>query len=377
MKRIVHITSVHPVWDTRILERECRSLAGAGYHVRLIAPGAPEATYHGVNLAPLHLKARGGRMGRIVSAWLGAVQNAGSEQADLFHLHDPELLPVVPFLRRTGAQVVFDMHEHLPSAILSKGWIPRVARRRLSVIVSRTERLWLKNVPVVFAEKSYRRYYPGVRHSVDVLNLPLVPPEPPLRDSIPAKLIYVGAVAPSRGSNAMFAAVRELWRRGHEVRFECVGTVRESARDAAAALASEAPELVRFHGRLSYPDAMEIVRAGGIGLALLRPIPNYEESFPTKMFEYMAHGLPVVVSNFPLYREVVEGSGCGRCVDPQEGGEIADALDDLLCRPKEAMEMGGRGRQAVEEKYRWDVEAEKLLTFYDQVLNGRSVATEG
>jgi glycosyltransferase involved in cell wall biosynthesis len=105
-----------------------------------------------------------------------------------------------------------------------------------------------------------------------------------------------------------------------------------------------------------------------IGLAVLKPIPNYFDSYPTKMFEYMALGLPVVVSNFPLYRTIVETAKCGICVDPLNPIEIVKAIQWLLAHPDEARRMGENGRKAVMERYNWDNESKKLLELYEQIL---------
>jgi glycosyltransferase involved in cell wall biosynthesis len=85
----------------------------------------------------------------------------------------------------------------------------------------------------------------------------------------------------------------------------------------------------------------------------------------------MAIGLPVIASNFPLYRDIVEGSGCGVCVNPEDPREVADAIKMLMENPALAEEMGVKGKQAVFERYRWDVEASKLAKFYERVFRAR------
>jgi glycosyltransferase involved in cell wall biosynthesis len=89
------------------------------------------------------------------------------------------------------------------------------------------------------------------------------------------------------------------------------------------------------------------------------------------LFEYMAAGLPVIASNFPLWKEIVTGIGCGVLVDPLKPTEIADAIEYLLTHPAEAEQMGIRGREAVERKFNWECEQHKLLQFYESLLAGR------
>jgi glycosyltransferase involved in cell wall biosynthesis len=115
-------------------------------------------------------------------------------------------------------------------------------------------------------------------------------------------------------------------------------------------------------------DAWRLAAESHIGLATLLPKPNYVESYPTKLFEYMSIGLPVVASNFPLYREIVEAAGCGICVDPESPEEIAAAIAAILEDPRMAAEMGTRGQEAALQRFRWDIEAKKLGNFYARVL---------
>lgn len=101
-----------------------------------------------------------------------------------------------------------------------------------------------------------------------------------------------------------------------------------------------------------------------MGLVTLAPIPNYIESYPTKLFEYMAAGVPVVASDFPLWRSIVDGAGCGLLVDPADPQQIADAIDWLIDHPEEAARMGENGRRAAHDTYNWQGEASKLRALY-------------
>ena len=104
-----------------------------------------------------------------------------------------------------------------------------------------------------------------------------------------------------------------------------------------------------------------------IGLVTLAPRPNYLESYPTKLFEYMASGVPVVASDFPLWRKIVEDAGCGLLVDPQKPEAIAKAMDWLFEHPNQAADMGAAGRRAAHRTYNWQSEADKLLALYEKM----------
>ena len=79
-------------------------------------------------------------------------------------------------------------------------------------------------------------------------------------------------------------------------------------------------------------------------------------------------GLPIICTNFILWREFVERCHCGICVDPENEDEIADAIRYLLDHPDEARQMGENGRRAVKEEFNWGVEEKKLLALYEDVL---------
>ena len=125
---------------------------------------------------------------------------------------------------------------------------------------------------------------------------------------------------------------------------------------------------VRFHGWSSRTEVANILGDVRAGLVVLHPLKNYIDSFPTKMFEYMAIGLPVIASDFPLWRRIISDVNCGLFVDPQNPEAIAKAMQWILDHPQEAEDMGRRGRKAVEEVYNWKSESVKLANLYESLL---------
>ena len=376
MKKIVHLTSVHQPFDTRICLRECRSLARQGYEVVLVAPHSQEEVVDGVRVRPVP-KPRN-RLWRMLVTTLQVAHAAVQEDADLYHLHDPELLPLGRWLRWRGRQVVYDMHEDLPKSFVIKSWIPPWLRRWAAVFSRALEPYLLGNLPIVFAETSYREDYPWVRKYEIVLNTPVVEEIPHSQQQHARPSVgYIGRVSPDRGSQRMIEALALLKQSGCQVDFDCVGPVHPPHEQKLLALTSQAGlEGVRFHGLLPPRQGFAVVARCHVGLAVLRMTPNAVGSYPTKMFEYMAMGLPVVVSDVPLYREVIESADCGFCVDPESPQAMADAIGWLVSNPDQAAQMGQRGRQAVFDRYSWEPESRKLFRFYQDLLprpdSGRS-----
>lgn len=363
------MTSVHPPFDTRILFRECATLVRAGHDVTLVAVGEGEPQIQGVHMS--YVPRAQGRRERMVQTAGHVARRAMALHADLYHVHDPELLPWAQWMRLRGARVVFDMHENLPGAILDKPWIHSRVRQPASTGARLAERALIGTMPVIFAEDSYRKYYPWVQQSATVLNMPDVERLADYRTARRDKftVAYIGNVGATRGSLTLLDALGVLHARGIDLAYECVGPAtpqhRKLLQERIAALQLSDANLT---GRLPSDQGLRRIADCHVGVALLKKRPNSYESYPTKMFEYMALGLPVLVSDFPLYRAVVESEGCGICVDPDDPQAIAAALRLLHDAPELAAAMGHRGRCAVQERYNWAVEGQKLVAFYEQLL---------
>ena len=121
---------------------------------------------------------------------------------------------------------------------------------------------------------------------------------------------------------------------------------------------------VKELGKISRKDVARLLSQAQTGLILFHPGPNYTDSQPNKIFEYMSAGIPVIASNFPLWTEIIEKNECGICVDPFNIGEIALAINRIKENPLEAKRMGDNGLKAVKEKYNWELESEKLISLY-------------
>ena len=126
---------------------------------------------------------------------------------------------------------------------------------------------------------------------------------------------------------------------------------------------------INYHGVVGRSGVREVLSRSIAGLVTFYPLPNHIDAQPNKMFEYMSAGIPVIASNFPLWRGIIEGNQCGLCVNPLRPNEIAAAIDYLIAHPYEAKRMGQNGRAAILERYNWSIEGGKLLTFYEALLN--------
>src|SRR5699024_8874157 len=106
------------------------------------------------------------------------------------------------------------------------------------------------------------------------------------------------------------------------------------------------------------------------GIALFPPTAHYMKKELTKFFEYMNAGLPIICSNFPIWKTFVETHQCGIAVDPYNEEEIKEALESLRKNPELAIQMGENGKKAVQEELNWKAEEKKLIHWYDQLVKG-------
>lgn len=378
--KVCILTTVHPPFDTRVFHKEAKSLAQGGYEVVLIAQHEKNEVIDGIKIVALPKPKN--RIERMLMLTWRAFRLALRERADVYHFHDPELLPWGALLKmRTRRKVIYDVHENVKKQILNKEWLPLWSRKIFSMFYGVLEKAMLPFVDkIILAEDSYIHNYQGYQKVAFVRNYPLLSyakadAEDALSQEDKADVFtvtYVGGVVKIRGVFESVEAVRILHEQGYQqIRLNLIGRVMPPG------LKEELEELIRKYGleaQVSIPgpvphnEVYNVLSQSDVGIVVLHPDPNYLESLPTKLFEYMAVGIPVIASNFPLWQSIVEGEACGLTVNPLDPKAIADAIRWLLEHPEEAKEMGRRGRQAVLEKYSWEKEAERLLHLYLELL---------
>ena len=375
--KICILSSAHQAMDPRIYYKEAITLKNAGYDVTLIASHDKDDCVEDIQIISI-VKANT-RIRRVFNTWK-IFRLALSNKARIYHFHDPELLPIGLLLKiLNNSKIIFDIHEYYSQTILFKKWIPELIRTTVAHSYGMVEILFIKTISavIVVTEPMRNKYSKYINKCVLVRNFPDIR----LRDTTQSEvtpdyttncqsIIYTGRVTKHKGFltilNAMKLVVQEIPT--------AVCTILACKEDAGW-LSSEDKHIMeqlysngnlKFIGRVIHHDVYNKINSATIGW---KPGPYYQEGISTKTIEYMACGIPVVVSDFPITSEIIRENKCGIAVDPDDSSEHASAIIYLLSHPDEARKMGENGMRSVEEKYNWELEGEKLLELYRKLLN--------
>jgi glycosyltransferase involved in cell wall biosynthesis len=310
---------------------------------------------------------------RRVAATLDIFRRARATHADVYHFHDPELLPVGLLLKRTThAKVIYDVHEDYSASLRGAYYLPRFLRPVLARIVSLIEKQVTPHLDMVIAATDeIGAKFLWHRHTVVIHNYPIIAGflnDLSERDRGSFRAVYAGVMTPERGLAEVIGALDHVGS-GNDIRLSLYGKfVPEKFEDELRRLSGA--DRADFKGHLPPEKVWHALAEADVGVVCFHPGGNHERSMPNKLFEYMTASLPVVASNFPLWKEIVEGNGCGITVNPLSPREIAAALCWLQNNPEEAKAMGIRGRKAVLAKYSWETESKRLIDHYQSILLG-------
>lgn len=353
--RVLVVTVVHDPEDARIRHRQIPALLDAGHEVVYAAPfsaygRAVPAEVTGVDLP----RATGRRR-------LGAVRAARREirrrraGVDVVLIHDPDLLLAVVGQPRG---VVWDVHEDTAAALGMRGWVPGPLRALLAGAVRVAERWAERHLVLLLAERGYRARFR--RDHLVVPNSVTVPRQPPPEPG-GDRVVYLGKVTLARGCEEMV----ETGRRLADSRVQIIGSADGSATAAIEAAAAEGA--VDWVGFVPNDVALTMLEGATAGLSLLHDQPNYAHSEPTKLMEYMAHGVPVLTTPNPASRDLVERSDCGVVVPFGDVDAVVAALTRLAEDGDERRRLGANGYRYAREHLDWVVDAREFVAALESV----------
>ena len=357
MKVLVATTVHHPL-DARIRNRQIESMLRRGWKVIYVAPAGDGPPVEGLERRVIP-RAQGRRRIRALIAAARAIRSASTD-ADVAIIHDPELLVVACLAR---CPVVFDIHEDVGKQVVDKKWLPTFLKPAVRGLLQWLDRR-IDAMPLIVAEESYLERHPSavlVRNSFDFSKLPPAPPSDEPRD----RVVYLGAVTEPRGAYVLDAVAADL---PMGLSIEVIGPI-------LPLLEGELTNLEQagaLRGRTSLGEGLARVNGALAGLCLLQDRPNYRDSVPTKVLEYMACGTPVVSTPLPHAERILAESGAGVTVAFDDADAVRSALERLQADPAEAQRMGERGRRYARQYFDWAQDEQRFIDLLGEVQRGHS-----
>lgn len=365
-RKVCALSSVRLATEHRMLSKEGGSLLRAGYRVTIVAPHPRDEVIDGIAIKAVPTSSS--RFSRIVRSTWTVYREALRQQADVYHFHNVELIPMGWLLKLHGKRVFYDVREDTPADLSDKYWIPGWVRPLVVRAVDLAEKISGRILDgIVAATPHIGRRFPA-SNTVVVQNFPMLdevfPPTSPYLERSPS-VLYIGSISATRGVLELVDAMG-LLPETLPARLVIGGEFdpAEMEQEARGKLGWKRTD---YLGRQNRRGLLELFSRGRVGVVPFLSSPNHIDAQPIKLFEYMLAGLPVVASSFPRVAEIVKQAECGILVEPGKPEEMAEAIRWMLENPQEAMTMGMRGRKAVLATYNWNSQAQLLLQLYSKV----------
>lgn len=372
--KICHMTSVHDSRDVRVFQKECVSLAAhPEFAVTLVAPGESReekgVQVLGVGPRPIN------RIQRFLLFTKRVYKEALRVDADIYHFHDPELMGKAIKLKRHGKIVIFDSHEFTASQILLKNYIPRFLRKGVARFYRWREKKNCRKLDAVifpctiegkhpFAEEAKRTEIIG-----NFPDLTFWKPEEGVQKEY--DVCCTGSLTAERGITALLTAAKKKGL--------CVALAGAfSPANYADALKEQGLlEGVNYFGVCPPTQIRDIVRRSKYCFSGIQDKGQYAklENFPTKVYEAMAVGLPVIMSRFVYPERINREAEFALLIDPAD----AHALEDAMEKMRDASfreRLGQNGRKLVEERFSWQQDEKRLYRLYCALSEGLGHARE-
>ena len=345
----------------RIFFKECTALHNANFNVFLmVSDGLGYDVKNGIHIISLFEK-KHGRLPRMIKSYFTMLKKALLLNADIYHIHDPELIPIAIKLKSLNKKVIYDIHEDMPPDILSKYWIPFSLRKIVSLLFENYEKSRSKYFDALITATPFIKKRVEIYNSktFNINNFPIMKEFDIIKlNQVKNQICYIGAMTKVRGLLELLDALSYC-----NAQSALAGNIMGPGFESELKKHKNWVKVL-YSGYADRKTVHDILAKSNVGVVLLHPIVNHVNALPTKIFEYMAAGIPVVASNFPYWIELLGHRNCAVFVDPLKPEEIGAAIDDLVQDPEKAKQMGMNGKLAVQSCFNWEQEEVKLLEVY-------------
>lgn len=365
--RVCHVTSAHPRYDPRIFYKECRSLAKHDFDVVLLVNDyLPDETLDSVKIKSTRFAPQN-RYERMIKSKKHIKKLMLEIDADIYHFHDPELMPEAAWIKRKGKKVIFDFHEDVPQQILFKEWLPQKIRKIISIFYCRYEKKKAKNFDALISvtPKIVERLKSYNLNTIMITNFPIVRNRNIEKKSRRKRAIcFAGGITPQWNHENIIKSIEVI----EDVEYILAGSGPQDYLDELKKL--NGWNKVRFLSRISHEEVMNIYDESMVGMALMskrNQVGGEGTLGNTKLFEFMEAGIPVVCSNNKIWEQIINNSKCGKTINPESVAEISQAITQIISNPELASQMGDNGKNAVFSKYNWATQEKILIDLYESI----------
>ena len=368
--KVCHVISGYYRNDPRIFQRQCKSLVNGGFEVCILTnDGQPNEVMEGIKLYATD-KYWKNRIKVLLFANSQFIKKAIEINADIYQLHSPELLSLGLTLKKLGKIVIYDSHEDLPSHILEKEWIPLIVRKPISIFINFYMYIFLKN---------YNEIISPHQHVVEKLelinaNTTLITNFAKVGSLINYDLshylnreniiCYSGTVYSSSNQEFILEAISNI----NNLKYQIAGFIDENYQEQLSE--RKGFKKLKFLGRIPYEELGDFYSKSLIGIVIMDYTLNLGHRRGTyavnKIFEYMEAGLPIICTDYDLWKEIINKYDCGVCVEPNNAKQIEEAIKFLISNKEKAYQMGQNGRKAVLLEYNWITQEKEYLRIFEK-----------
>ena len=371
--KILVLSTVHHYSDARIFFKEIPSIKKVSSDLVYVVKHQKQESFYenGIFIDPLPIPQN--RFSRFFKLQFLSFKKIKKYEPDIVHFHDPELIILIWIIKKIfKCKIIFDIHESIADSFAGKPWIPEYIKPILPKMYSFIEALFIRSFDTIIVVKdSFKELYGNEAHVI--MNYPLISVNEDLKKNFNENInfIYAGIIMRDRGFPKILVIFNKLSKKHDNIHFNLIGKI--DTKDLEENIVNyiqnnNLNDKITLYGLLPINEVYKILEKSHIGISLMEPNHAYLNALTTKIFDYMANGVPYVVSNFEIYHEYTNVNYTGITVDYYNEDEILSKINDLLLNREKLSLMSANGIKNVNENWNWNTQEKKLIEIYNNLL---------
>lgn len=361
---MTHLTSVHPRYDTRIFHKHAVFAAASGYSVSMLVNDQhPNEMMNNVSIISTNWVFQSKFKRILYSVFLFPFKSL-KIKSNLYIIHDPELIPCGLILKLLGKKVIYDIHEDYHLIHSQKNTFLSSV---LGIFYKLVSNFFVRQIDGVFVvnDRLESQYGSIARHLVLVPNFPIIDKVKPISKSLDdgnLKIIFAGGITEDWNVSLISNILSEL----EDVEFHIAG---KSNHYLDSILDNHYANLI-YHGHLMHDEVLDLMVQMDMGMAISSSIQLQGEGSigNTKVFEYLAAGLAVIVNDNKVWREIIKDNNVGFVLDGIE--DISHVINSIKHNKDALKEMKLKAQKIIAEKYNWDKTFLNVVNMYEDIAHG-------